>query len=354
MKILFLVPYPTGQAASQRFRFEHYYKLLKEKNIEFRVSSFINLSTWNILYKPGNHFKKFFGITLGYLKRIRDVFSSASYDYIFIHREFTPLGPPLLEWVLAKVFRKKIIYDFDDAIWIPNYSEHNSFAYHLKNFSNTKTLCKWAYKVSCGNEYLCNFAKLYNKNVVYNPTVIDVDNHHNELAEVHKDKFVIGWTGSHSTITYLSEIEPVISELEKNYDFEFHVISDKKPAFHLKSLVFKAWKKETEINDLLQFSVGLMPLTNDQWAQGKCGFKALQYMSLGIPALVSPVGVNTKIVDNGINGFLCATADDWKNHLIKLMTDKNLLIKLSWQTRPKIEKYFSVKSNEENFLGLFK
>jgi len=353
MKILFIVPYPTGQAASQRFRFEHYYKLLNEKNIEFRVCSFLDLKTWNILYKPGNHFRKFFGIVKGYFRRTADVFSSPKYDYVFIHREFSPVGLPLLEWVLAKVFRKKIIYDFDDAIWIPNNSEHNSYAYYLKRFSNTQTLCRWAYKVSCGNDYLCNFAKLYNENVVYNPTVIDVDNHHNETAEVHKEKFVIGWTGSHSTITYLDEIEPVIAELETKYDFEFHVISDKKPAFNLKSLRFKPWKKETEIEDLLQFSVGLMPLTNDQWAQGKCGFKALQYMSLGIPALVSPVGVNTKIVDHNVNGFLCSNSEDWKNYLETLMNDKSLLLKLSWQARPKIEKYYSVKSNEKNFLGLF-
>ena len=353
MKILFIVPYPTGQAASQRFRFEHYYNLMKEKNIEFHISSFLDLKTWNILYKPGNHFRKFFGIVKGYGRRFGDVFSSAKYDYVFIHREFSPVGPPVLEWMLAKIFQKKIIYDFDDAIWIPNNSEHNSYAYYLKRFSNTQTLCKWAYKVSCGNEYLCNFARLYNKNVVYNPTVIDMDNHHNEIAEVHKEKFVIGWTGSHSTITYLNEIEPVISELEKKYDFEFHVISDKKPAFSLKSLVFKQWKKETEIDDLLQFSVGLMPLTNDQWAQGKCGFKALQYMSLGIPALVSPVGVNTKIVDHDMNGFLCNNSDEWKNNLVSLMSDKNLLLKLSSQARPKIEKYYSVKSNENNFLELF-
>lgn len=353
MKILFIVPYPEGQAPSQRFRFEHYYSMLQKKNIEYKVSPFIDVETWKVLYKPGNNFKKFFGILKGYMRRIADVFSSLNFDYVFIHRELSPLGPPLLEWLLAKVFRRRIIYDFDDAIWIPNFSEHNALVNYLKRYSNTKTLCRWAYKVSCGNEYLCNFAKLYNKNVVYNPTVIDIDFHHNEIAPVHKEKFIIGWTGSHSTMTYLDEMVPVMEELEKENNFEFHVISDKKPSFKLKSLVFIPWNKKTEINDLLMFSVGLMPLTNDQWAQGKCGFKALQYMSLGIPALVSPVGVNTKIVDNGINGYLCYTPEDWKKYLILLMNDKELLKKLSIACRPKIEKYYSVSSNADNFLKLF-
>lgn len=353
MKILFLVPYPQGVAPSQRFRFEHYYRLLDEKQIGYAVSSFLDLDTWEILYKPGNHFRKFAGIIKGYLRRIKDVFRSTGYDFVFVHRELTPLGPPVLEWILAKIFKAKIIYDFDDAIWIPNYSEHNFIVNYLKRYSNTKTLSRWAYKVSCGNDYLCNFARIYNKNVVYNPTIIDVDNHHNELAPVSKDKFVIGWTGSHSTMQYLDEIYPVIAGLEKKFDFEFHVISDKKPLYKLKSLKFIRWKKETEINDLLQFSVGIMPLTNDQWAQGKCGFKALQYMSLGIPALVSPVGVNTTIVDHEVNGFHCRDASEWNKYLTILMTDKMLLLKSSEQCRPKIEKFYSVKSNSVNFLGLF-
>ncbi len=353
MKILFLVPYPTGQAPSQRFRFEQYYDLLNEKKIEYKISSFIDLKTWSILYKPGNHLKKFFGLFKGYVRRKWAVLTCTGYDFIFIHREFSPLGPPVMEWMLAKVFRKKIIYDFDDAIWIPNYSGHNSFVNHLKRFANTATLCKWAHKVSCGNDYLCNYAQKFNKNVVYNPTVIDTHVYSANNSGKEKSKFVIGWTGSHSTSAYLDEIKPVIEELEMDYDFEFHVISTGEPSFNLKSLKYFHWNRETEVESLLKFSVGIMPLPDDLWAKGKCGLKALQYMALGIPALVSPVGVNAKIVDHGVNGFLCNNTVDWKNYLVKLMTDKNLLCLLSREARPKIEKYYSVKSNAANFLRLF-
>lgn len=353
MRILFIVPYPEGKAPSQRFRFEHYFNELKARNIHYDVSSFIDLDTWEVLYKPGFLLRKISGLIRGYLRRLKDLFRSNKYDFVFIHREFSPLGPPLMEWWLAKVCRVKIIYDFDDAIWIPNYSEHNSFTYYLKRYTNTRNLCRWAYKVSCGNDYLCNYARLFNTNVVYNPTIIDTDNQHNRLADLNNEKFVIGWTGSHSTIQYLDEVYPVIKELEKNYDFEFRVISDVKPSFELKSLKFIPWKKETEIDDLLGFSIGIMPLKDDQWAQGKCGFKALQYMALGIPALVSPVGVNTRIVDHGINGFHCRNAEEWKEVIIKCMTDRNLLRTLSKSTREKIVNHFSVASNKENFISLF-
>jgi glycosyltransferase involved in cell wall biosynthesis len=121
----------------------------------------------------------------------------------------------------------------------------------------------------------------------------------------------------------------------------------------LKSLKYVKWSKETEIDDLLEFNIGIMPLTDDLWAKGKCGFKALQYMSLGIPAIVSPVGVNTSIVDDGINGMVCHNAKEWELALEKSMTDRNLSSILGKEARKKVETQYSVLSNSENFIRLF-
>jgi glycosyltransferase involved in cell wall biosynthesis len=146
---------------------------------------------------------------------------------------------------------------------------------------------------------------------------------------------------------------PVLKKLEEKYQFTFCVISDKNPELDLKCFTFCKWNKDSEISDLLNLDVGIMPLDDDKWANGKCGFKALQYMALGIPALVSPVGVNTKIVDHGINGFICNNHSDWYNYLEVLMTDQKLLIELGKNTRKKIENEYSTKSNKENFIKLF-
>lgn len=353
MKILFLVPYPTGKAASQRFRFEQYYSLLKSSGIEFEIKPFLSAKVWDILYLPGQFHRKAFGILGGILRRFMLLFQVKKYDYIFIHREATPIGPAFFEYFASQWLSKKIIYDFDDAIWIPNFSEANSFFSFLKGYSNVKRICKYAWKISCGNEYLCNYAKQFNENVVYNPTTIDIENHHNKVKNQDDRPFVIGWTGSHSTVRYLNELLPVLQELEKKYEFKFRVISDLPPELDLKSLEFIKWKKETEIADLLTFNVGVMPLLDDKWAKGKCGFKALQYMSLGIPALVSPVGVNTRIVDHGINGFICLTQEDWMKHLETLLCESETLQKMGQQTRMKIENHYSVISNKNNFLQLF-
>jgi glycosyltransferase involved in cell wall biosynthesis len=293
------------------------------------------------------------GIASGFIRRFTLLFSLYGYDYIFIHREAAPIGPPVFEWMLAKILRKKIIYDFDDAIWLPNTSEHNKMAAGIKWHSKTGSICRWAYKVSCGNEFLCSYAKQFNKHVVLNPTTVDTENLHNKIKNQQNGKIAIGWTGTHSTIEYLNDLIPAIEELKTEIDFDFIIISNRQPDFKIRSLKFISWKKETEIEDLLKINVGIMPLRSDAWSEGKCGFKALQYMALGIPAVVSPVGVNNKIVDDGINGFLAKTNDEWKSALKTLLTDTHKRIEMGREARRKIEQHFSVKSNTENFLSLF-
>ena len=131
------------------------------------------------------------------------------------------------------------------------------------------------------------------------------------------------------------------------------IISDQDPGFKLKSLQFVKWNKDTEIDDLLKFNIGLMPLSQDKWANGKCGFKALQYMSLGVPAIVSPVGVNTEIVDHNINGYICDSIEEWEKTLRTILSDKSKIKDVSENSRQKIIDNYSVLSNKNNFIQLF-
>ena len=355
MKVLFIAPYPSTEAPSQRFRYEQYLSLLEQEGFTFKTSTFIDKDSWKILYQKGHFLKKSLALIKGYFKRVQDILSIYQYDAVFIHREAAPFGPPIFTWLVTKVFRKYTIFDFDDAIWIPNTSESNSGMTGIfKRFKNAGDICKWVDVVSVGNKYLAEYALKFNENVVINPTTIETDNYHNAVKDQNSSTFVIGWTGSHSTLKYLDEIFPVLEELEKNFSFEFHVIADFPPKCQLKSLRFVKWNKSTEIEDLLKFNIGIMPLPDDVWSKGKCGFKALQYMALGIPAIVSNVGVNAEIVDHGINGFICSNGGDWKEYLKQVLTNSNLVKELSLHTRAKIVDNYSVKSNSQNFLNLFK
>ena len=353
MNILFLLPYPLTQSPSQRFRFEQYFNTLGKEAISCRAQSFFDESTYEILYTKGDFIKKALAIMKGYFRRTIVLLKLLNVSYIFVHREITPFGPPIFEWLIAKVFRKKIIYDFDDAIWMPQEGYGSKVKNLLKNPYKVNSIIKWSYKVSCGNEYLCNHARKYNKNVVLNPTTIDTINLHNKIKNQASSRIVIGWTGSHSTLMYLDPIAPVIARLEKEFEFDFIVICNKNPEYSLRSFKFIPWNKDSEIDDLLLFNFGLMPLIKDKWTEGKCGFKALQYMALGMPAVVSPVGVNKVIVDNGVDGFCCQIDEEWYTAIKTLILSESIRTKMGKNAREKIVKYYSVESNKDNFLTLF-
>ncbi|MBC6988306.1 glycosyltransferase family 4 protein [Hymenobacter sp. BT491] len=356
MHILFIVPYPPGKAPSQRFRFEQYFDFLTEKGHTYHVAPFLSDSTWAILYKPGHTLAKVLGILGGFVRRAALLFTVPRYDRVFIHREAAPIGPPIFEWLIAKVLGKKIIYDFDDAIWMKDPAGEQTFISSLKWQQKVGSICRWAYKVSCGNAYLREYALQFNPNSIINPTTLDTEHLHNQVRDQHQtSRPVIGWTGTHTTLRHLDLVWPVLEKLEnEGYDFEFRVISNQPPEHAgLRSLTFTPWRKATEIEDLLGFHLGLMPLVDDPWARGKCAFKALQYMSLGMPALVSPVGMNTEVVQEGHNGYICDTDAEWEAALRKLLADQELRAKQGAMARRTIVERYSVVSNKENFLALF-
>ena len=349
--IYFIVPAPPGISPSQRFRHEHYLSKLSENNFHFKTGSFYSLKSWKILYTHGHKFRKILFVVYGFFRRLKDLFEMSNYNYIYIHREAAPVGPPFFEWMIAKVFRKKIIYDFDDAIWIPVTSEYNTAASKFKWPGKVAQICRWSYTISVGNQFLKEFAVQKNPSVFIVPTVIDTKGL--EIQDQRTSKPAIGWTGSFSTLKYLDIVLPVLQELQEKYDFTFIVIADKDPKLALKNYRFIKWRRETEIEDLLNFHIGIMPLYDDELSRGKCGFKAIQYMSLGIPAVVSPVGVNVDIVENGINGFLCSTEEDWKTKLQKLLEDASLRTNLGLAASQKIKEQYSVEATTQSFLNLF-
>ena len=360
LRILFLVPYPTGEAPSQRFRYEQYLGLLADQGHSYRLAPFLSDATWRILYKPGQTARKVLGIVAGFGRRLGHLLAATRYDFVFIHREAAPIGPPVLEWLIAKVLGKKIIYDFDDAIWLKDPAGEQTFISRLKWQPKVSRICRWAHRVSCGNAYLRDYARQFNpQGAVINPTTLDTDHLHNQVRDQRLapgERPVVGWTGTHTTLRHLDLVWPVLQRLEQEgYEFEFHVIANQPPVAPagFRSLRYTPWRKETEIADLLRFHVGLMPLVDDPWARGKCAFKALQYMALGMPALVSPVGMNTEVVQDGYNGFVCGPAPDWEAALRQLLADHALREQQGAAARRTIVERYSVRSNATNFMALF-
>lgn len=353
-RFVIIAPYPKSEAPSQRFRFEQYLSSFEKEGYSIEFHAFLSDKTWKALYKEGSFFAKAFGMMGSFWRRFLLMFKLRSANIIFIHREASMIGPPVFEWIITKVLRKKFIYDFDDAIWLPNYSDSNARFQRLKAYGKVKRIMKWAHVVSAGNQHLCDFARQYNSNVQIIPTSIDLENVHNVATDQNVEKPIIGWTGTHTTMNYLDELVPILRELEQTHDFIFRVISNQAPSFELKSLEFIKWDKKTEIEDLAKINIGVMPLTDTIWAKGKCGFKGLQYMALEIPSVMSPVGVNTTIIEDGKNGFLCTSSEEWKRTLINLLENKLLRNEIGKAGFLTVKSSYSVQANRIHYLNLLK
>ena len=352
-EILMIVQYPENVSPGQRFRFELYKDTLIQNGYHVTTKPFLDKKGYEVIHRYGFYLHKFFAILKGFIGRLLLLFQINKFDFIFLQREVAPVGPPVFEWLYARLFHKKIIYDFDDAIWMHAVSDQNKLARNFKNAGKVKSICKWAHKVSGGNEYLCNYARQYNPHVVYNPTCVDTKKRHNLIANHDVERISIAWTGSFSTLKYLTIVETALQQLQKQYDFDIKIICNAKPTLNLKNVKFVEWSEKNEISELASCQIGLMPLSTEEWSEGKCGFKLIQYMALGIPAVSSFVGVNKTILEEGINGYFASSDTDWYNAIEKLIVDANLRKKMGLAGQHKVIAQYSLQSNESNFLNLF-
>jgi glycosyltransferase involved in cell wall biosynthesis len=354
-KILFLTPYPLKSAPSQRFRFEQYFSFFIKEEICYKVVPFLNEETWAILYKKGYSLQKVIGVLKGIINRHLVVFYLHNYDKIFIHREACIVGPAYFEWLYAKVFRKKIIYDFDDAIWIKDVSEVNKRLSWLKFPNKIEKIISYANTIIAGNAYLEDYALQFNKNVHVIPTTIDVNYHLASNSSKQNGIMRIGWTGSTTTNNHLQLLFPILIKLKKKYpQVELVMISNAPIIDSSIEINYLKWDRETEINNLSTFDIGIMPLPDDEWANGKCGLKGLQYMALEIPTIMSPVGVNTDIIQDGVNGFLASSEDEWLKKLALLIESKELRKKIGEFGRKTVREKYSIESQKKLFLNLLK
>jgi glycosyltransferase involved in cell wall biosynthesis len=353
MKVLFLIPAPLNISPGQRFRFEHYLSYLQEKDIVYSIQSFWSLPVWKKLFNKGYFLLKTYGVILGLIRRCFILATLYKYEYVFIYREAAPIGPPVLEWMISKIFKKKIIYDFDDSIWMPTSSSANPNTSVIKCSWKIGFICRYSSIVSVGNCFLADYVKKYNPNVVVIPTVVDTEKVHVGLQNQSQSKITIGWTGTFTNFLHLQLIEKAIARLQGKYDVSFVIIAEKDPRLKSANYTFKEWNLDTEIEDLLQINIGVMPLYKSEIELGKCGFKAIQFMSLGIPVVVSPVGANCEIVKNNETGFWASSDEEWYCCLEKLILDKDLRIAMGKSAQKSIQQNYSVASTEQPFLNLF-
>lgn len=348
MKILFLVPYPS-EGPSNRYRVEQYLPYLRNNGIRYSLRNFWSEPAYKILYKKGYFSKKTFFFIWGTIVRILDILCIFRYDLVFIHRESYPVGGAFFETILT-LLKKPFIFDFDDAIFLPASSVSNSFVERFRNTAKIAKIIKRSRHVMAGNSYLADFALRFNKSVCVIPTSIDTENYH-PLTKALAEKVIIGWMGSTTTLSFVYMMEDVFRRLsEKFNNLEFRVVGGKFYLPGLNNISSAPWSYEEEKNALAAFDIGIMPMPNNVWTRGKCGFKAILYMSSGIPCVCSEVGMNKEIIVDGINGYLANTEDEWVEKLSLLIVSPQLRDKIGAAGRKTIEDKYSVRVNAPKFI----
>jgi glycosyltransferase involved in cell wall biosynthesis len=348
IQVLALVPYPACCAPGQRYRIEQWIPHLGREGVHVTLSSFLSRRGMDVLYEPGHVAVKVQEMLRGYLSRTAEALGSTSADVIFVYREVALLGPAWIERLLA--LRRPLVFDFDDAIYLTDTSEANAWSRRLKPTTKPVAICHLARHVTVGNEFLATFARRHAREVTVVPSTIDTDFY--QIQPRAKNRVpVIGWTGSATTLSYLTALAPALRRLREKREFELRVIGARAD---IEGLVIRClpWCAETEPEDLRALDVGLMPLPDNEWSRGKCGMKALQYMALGIAPVVSPVGVNATIVRDGVNGFHARTEEEWIDRISLLLGDEPLRRDLGQEARKTVEESFSARVHAPRIAGI--
>jgi glycosyltransferase involved in cell wall biosynthesis len=348
IRVLVLSPFPE-EAAGTRFRITHYIPYLQAQGFDVTVDSFFTPSFFRFVYERGRYVRKALRFAGLAARRLLTAARAARYDLIFIYREAFPVGPPVVERYLASR-GSAIVLDFDDAIFLPNASEANRFVGSLKYVRKVATLVRLSTRVIVGNEYLARYARSHNPAVSTIPTCVDTDRFVPSRRARPAGPIVVGWIGSPTTTPYLTTLAGVLRDLAARRPFVLRVSGAAGAiAFDGVDVRTEPWSLDREVELFNTCDIGVYPLTDDEWAQGKCGFKAIQFMACGVPVVASPVGVNREIIEDGVNGFLAATPAEWVDKLERLLVDADLRERLAAAGRRTVEERYSLRVNAPRF-----
>ncbi len=318
---------------SSRFRIRQYISRLSEHGIVVQE------------HKPFCEKTCYFPGPFKAMNKFGGLVRSRSVDVVWISRGFVE-GYETFE----RLLKRPRVLDIDDAVWLRG---------PLGRFT-MPDIARAMDAIIAGNSYLAEYFGKYCKDVHIIPTAIDLNRYTLRPAPANEEegKFAIGWTGSSSNFKYLDSIEPVLARFIEEHDgAELIMTADCAWEFRLlpaERVKFVPWSVEEEVHVLHSMSVGIMPLADDEWTRGKCAFKMLQYMGVGLPVIVSPVGMNRDVLEKGDIGLAASTDDQWYEALVSLYKDRTLRTKLGSEGRKVVEKFYSADIIARELADIFK
>jgi glycosyltransferase involved in cell wall biosynthesis len=349
IRVLALSPIPE-EGAGCRFRIAQFIPYLRSVGIEVTLRSLFNADFFRLVYKPGHYLRKSMAFARLSLERLDSLRDASRFDIVLIYREIFPIGPALIERLLGSNQRPPVVFDFDDAIFLPSVSDANRFIRALKTPGKVETIIRHSHHVIAGNEYLAAYARQFSGAVTVIPTCVDTtkfmpspEAFSSNGSEAAREP-VIGWIGSPTTAAYVRRLTDVFRRLRERHPFVLRV-SGTSERFDVPGVATDnaPWTLDGEVELFNTCDVGVYPLIDDEWSKGKCRFKAIEFMACGVPVVAAAVGVNREIIDDGVNGFLASTEDEWVEKLGRLLRDRELRRRFGEAGRRTVEQRYSLR-----------
>ncbi len=356
MRVLFLTNTPPG-GPSARYRVYQFLPYLGQYGITASCHSALTPFLYDKCKPSGGLWSKLIYFGLSVLSRLLALLRLAFYDAVYIQKLVLPHVYPWPELMLCKLGRllgKKVIFDFDDAIFTVSGVRKKTWFERLACPDRLPKVLALCDCVVAGNNYLADFARDHCKNVVVLPTCVELARYPVRPWNKHNEPFIIGWIGTPSTTPYLDLIAPALREVAQKKAVILRIVGGKE--YHCPGVQVEClpWSLADEVKLIQSFDIGVMPLADDPWSRGKCGLKLLQYMAAGVPAVASPVGVNSEIIRHGVNGYLAADTAGWVEALERIIVNPAARSGMVQKARETVEQAFAVESSVPGLVRILK
>jgi glycosyltransferase involved in cell wall biosynthesis len=328
----------SNRIAAIRYRIGTFARMLEAEGHRCTVCLPMSMEEEEHYYSGASKPRKVWMLFLVVMRRLAQLRHVPGADVVYIRGPLLPYGAPVLERLIRWI-NPRLVFDIDDAIWEP--PAHVESAYlRWVDYGWTRKMAGLCAHAVVGNGLLRDYVARLNPNVTIIPTCIDMDLH-TQKEYARREAAILGWTGLKDNLGYLAPIEDVLRELAYEHSITLHIATGKSYALEGVTLENEHWTLEHEIHYLQHADIGLMPLHDTPRARGKCAFKALQYMAVGTPVVLSPVGMNAEVVEDGVTGFLADSSEEWRAKLERLIADPELRERMGRAARARVQARYS-------------